>query len=436
MGRLLGGGREIRQAFPEPPVLPYPGAPYPGAGPMNLRTTDGALVIPTVWECVSLLSNAVSMLPMSTFKRNPDGIALKTADQPLLKKPAPNTTWSEWIHQVMVSLLLRGNVYGQITQYDKLGFPTQIVLLNPDIVFINQDTKTGAVTYRVGYGDGQREFKSYDDGGDLWHLRGMTVPGDVVGLSPITYAALALGVDIRSRQFGYDYFEGTSMPKAIVESDQEITQGQAQTIKDRIMGSMVARQPIVLGAGLRFVPMTVRADESQFLQTQHMSSNQIRKFFYSLPDMGGSEGHSSMTYANVEQRSIDFLTYCVSFWLRRIEDAMFFLLPGTVFAEFETKALLRTDSETTAAVHIQEIAAKLRTPTEIRNIDMNLPEMTAAQKAEVDLVPLITNVIGGSKLGVKVNTSLEQQNNPTNGNPIDSGPPAKTPKGEKGNGTA
>lgn len=429
MGRLLGR-REVRQAFPEPPVVPFPGAPYPGAGPMNLRTVDGPMVIPTVWACVSLLSNSVSMLPLNTFKRDSDGIALKIDDPPLLREPSPGVTRSEWIHQVMMSLLLRGNAYGIVTGYDGLGFPTRIQLVNPDTVWINQDPDTGVVTYRVGSGAHQRTMRSYADGGDLWHLRGLTIPGEPAGLSPITYAALAMEVDIRARQFASDYFDGSQIPKAVVETDQEVNQGQAQTIKDRIIASMRGRQPIVLGAGLRFVPMTIKAEESQFIETQRLSATQVCRFFNVPPELIGAESHSSMTYANVEQRSIDFLTYCVSFWLRRIEDAMFSLLPGSVFTEFNVKALLRTDAETTAAVHIQEIAAKLRTPTEIRNLDMNLPAMTEDQKAEVDLVPLVTNVIGGSRLGVKVNTSLEQQANPNDGNFIDTGKPAKTPKGE------
>lgn len=425
MGRLFGN--QSRQAFPPPPVLPYPGAPMPGKS-LSLSNLDDPLVIPAVWSCVALISNVISTLPMSAFRK--DGtINTPVDDPPLLKEPEPFSTQSEWVHKIMVSLLLRGNAYGMVTSVDTLGYPTAIVLLNPDEVWVNQDYETGKVTYKLrGLDKVHSRFGSDGPNPDIWHLVGMSLPGVPIGLSPIAYAAQTLGLDLYSRQFARDFFDGSSLPKATIESDQEIDQSQATTIKDRVKASMHNREPIVLGAGLKFAPLSIRPDEAQFIATQQFSVAQIARFFLVPPEMIGGEAGKSMTYQNREQRSLDFLIYCISFWLKRLEDSFFNLLPGKKFVMFDTKALIRTDAETTAAVHIQEIAAKLRTPTEIRTEDMNLPEMTDEQKQEVDMVPLILNVIGGSKLGVKVNTSIEQQQSPTDANPTDTGNPAKPGK--------
>ncbi len=436
MGRLLGN-REYRQAFPEPPVLPYPGAPMPGKR-LNLSEIDSGMVIPAVWGCVSLIANTISTLPLETFRRrNNQGVALRIDDPPLLQNPGSELTQSEWVQAVMVSALLRGNSLGQIGGLDGRAYPTSVNLINPDMLRMEQNRDTGYMEYRFmddGRNNGtavvHHEWRSGLPNADIWHMRGMTMPGVPIGLSPVAYGALALGVDLYSRQFAQQYFEGTTIPKAVVESDQEIDQAQAQTIKDRIMANMTGRTPIVMGAGLKFVPITIKANESQFLETQGISGAQICRFFGIPPSMLGYPEGKSMTYANQEQRSIDFLKYCIAFWLKRIEDSMYSLLPGKVLVEFNVKNLLRTDAMTAASIRIQEIAAKTRTPTEVREQDLNLPEMTQAQQDEVNMVPLDMNVVGGSKLGVKVNSSFDQVQSPGVANPTNTGTPATPKKGE------
>lgn len=103
-----------------------------------------------------------------------------------------------------------------------------------------------------------------------------------------------------------------------------------------------------------------------------------------------------MTYSNVEQRSLDFLTYSVSFWLKRIEDALFPVLPQPQYVQFNTSALLRTDAETDAKVDVQLIAGKILAPSEVR-AKRNLPPMTDDQKKEADMVPLTVTPTGGAK---------------------------------------
>ncbi len=231
---------------------------------------------------------------------------------------------------------------------------------------------------------------------EIWHVRGMTLPGSHIGLSPIAYAAMVIGVDISARKFSKDFFDGSSLPKATVTSDQAIDQAQAQTIKDRIIASMSTRDPIVLGAGLKFTPLQVKPEESQFLESQNANVSQIARYFGVPPEMVGGTGSSSMTYANVEQRSIDFLTYTLSPWLKRLEDSLVALVPGTQTILFDLDPLLRTDAKTTAEVDNMRIAGKIKSPTEIRS-EINLPQMTPEQKIEVNLVPITVTPLGGMK---------------------------------------
>lgn len=69
-------GQETRKAtFVEPPIPAYLGASVPVRTPVG---SSDPLIVPTVWACVGLLANAVSMLPLETFKRDPDGVPTRT----------------------------------------------------------------------------------------------------------------------------------------------------------------------------------------------------------------------------------------------------------------------------------------------------------------------------------------------------------------------
>lgn len=390
---LLFGVREHRSGmtFPEPIIPPFLGADVygrvsPGAKP------DMALTIPTVWACVSLLANAVSMLPLETFQRT-SSIPRRVADGPLLSSPSAGVTQSEWLQSVMVSALLRGNAYGRIAATDGFGRATQIDLLNPDRVKPTM-TDAGQFVYDVTTPMTGAVVRMTTD--EVWHLRGMTMPGSRVGLSPISYAAQTMGVDLSSRQFAADYFAGGGIPKAIITSDQDINQEQSITIKEKWMAATRRREPMVMGAGLGYHSIQVTPEESQFLATQQHNVAQIARFFNVPAELvGGSSGNSN-TYANVEQRGIEFLTYSVGPWLKRIEDTLFPCFSRPTYVKFDTKALLRTDAETQAKVRNQQLAGKYRTPTEIRAQD-DLPPLDDAQLKELNMVPLTITPLGGVK---------------------------------------
>jgi HK97 family phage portal protein len=229
-----------------------------------------------------------------------------------------------------------------------------------------------------------------------------------------------MGVDLSSRKFANDFFEGGGIPKAVLTTDQKVDQTQAKTVKDRLMAAFRGREPLVLGAGLRYEMISVKPEESQFLKTQEANVAQIARFFGVPPEMVGGSGGHSMTYANVEQRSLDFLTYSLAPWLKRVEDALSPLLPNPQYVKFRVEDLLRTDAHTRAQVDMFQIAAKVKTPTEVRD-GYGLPPMTDAQKAEANMVPLGIGPLGRP-------TALPGLNTPP-------GPAAPTPPNDQQGGT-
>lgn len=320
---MLFNRRDGSSPFPEPVNPPFPGA-------FGVTTSDSALRLDAVWACVRLLSDTVSMMPLQALdERGGVEVPLPRARQPrLLIEPAPGLTMSEWVGQMMVSLLLRGNAYAEWGGNVLEG--GTLVPLNPDVV--NVSVVDGRIVYRIR-GEERK---------NIFHIRGHVLPGQVTGLSPIAYAATMLQTQQAIDNFARGYFTDAPHPAQLVTTDQPINQEQAKSIKDRIMANVGSRDPLVLGLGLKMDTISVSPEESQFLQTQQFGATRIARIFGVPPEMiGAAMPGSSVTYQNMTQRASDYKTYAVQGWLTRIEQAVSRVLPRRQHVRFDASALVR-----------------------------------------------------------------------------------------------
>ena len=380
--------REQRQAFPEPLIAPFPGTSVFGGVGSAAPTMGSAMQVSAVWACVRLLADSVSMMPLEAFKWDTTGahkVRKPIPDPPLLRRPSADANLHDWIYMMVVSLMLRGNAYGRIVARDSMLYPSQIEWMNPDRV----TPRTNA--------NGELEYYTSDEAPiparDVFHVRAYRAPGSRMGMSPIEYAARQIQTDAAIAEFAFGFFRDGAHPSSILSSDMDLNQEQSRTIKDRFLAAVRGREPAVLTGGLTYSQIQVSPEESQFLATQKYGVAAIARIFGVPPEMIAAESGNSMTYANVEQRSIDFLTYSVQPWLTRIESAIAELLPGQKHVRFDTSALLRTDLETRMKATAIGIASHQLLPDEARAMG-DLPPFTDEEKAEADLVPMTVTPSG------------------------------------------
>jgi HK97 family phage portal protein len=228
---------------------------------------------------------------------------------------------------------------------------------------------------------------------DVFHVRAYPMPGMRQGLSPIQYAAAQISTERFIQDFAQGFFRDGAHPSAVLESDEDMTQDQARNAKERFMAAIKGREPGLLSGGLKYIPIQVSPEESQFLATQKYGVASIARIFGVPPEMIAGEAGNSMTYANVEQRSIDFLTYSVQPWLTRIEAALATLFPGKRHIKFDTTSLLRTDLKTRMEATAIAIASHQLLPDEARAMG-DLAPFTDAEKKEAGLVPMTVSPSG------------------------------------------
>jgi phage portal protein BeeE len=107
--------------------------------------------------------------------------------------------------------------------------------------------------------------------------------------------------------------------------------------------------------------------------------------------MIGASSGDSLTYSNVEQQQLAFVTHSLRPWLVVVEQAISAdqdLCPGSLYVEFLLDALLRADSKTRAEVYtaaLDPITGWMRRD-EVRRLE-NLEPETADDLGDAPAVP-------------------------------------------------
>ncbi|MGW2226801.1 phage portal protein [Streptomyces formicae] len=350
-----------------------------GGDPAVLRggSQERALRLGPVYAATRLLADSVASLPLKSYMAAGDD-RLRAPVPALFRRPAATGTRYDWLHRCMTSLTLRGNAYGLIVAWGPDGWPSQIEWLHPDDVSIQDNLAAVPVWYYKG--------RRLEDG-QLFHIPAYTVPGQILGLSPIAYFATTTEAGLLANQFGRDWFANGSTPSAVLETDMVVDRDAATILKARFKEAAEGRDVVALGNGVKYRAISVPANESQFLETIKATANQIAAIYGVPPEKVGGETGGSLTYATVEQNSIDLLTWTLRPWLARLEEAFSWLRPPTEEARFNVDAMLRTDTLTRYQTYRIARAIGLHNIDELRRLEDEEPLPGGIGK---DYAPLVT----------------------------------------------
>jgi HK97 family phage portal protein len=365
-----------------------------GIGSADLAARHSA-----AWACRDLIASMMSMLQPWAFRLPGTGVPTptpgpgigsvgspgtpqKVAQQPrILNQPSADMDIGDFLYAGTFALM-QGNVYGSIVDRDRLGYPSQVELQDNGRVQVRRLT-SGDVEYRYG---GQVQ-----DLATVWHRSIFRPPGAVTGLSVLQAAHRSMTLGVNAQDFGNGFFEEGAHPSGLLlnDSQAEFSQDDAQTVKQKFMAAVHgSREPVVMTGGWKYQQVQVNPTDSQFIDTQGISDLQVCRYHRVWPEMVAVPiTGSSITYANVEQRALDFLTYTMQRWITWWERKLGAMTPAGQYVKFDLSPLLRTDILTRWRVNHAQIASRIMTQDEIRAGE-DLPPLTPGQKAEVNAVPL------------------------------------------------
>ncbi|WP_097982262.1 phage portal protein [Streptomyces sp. f150] len=346
-------------------------------------TGDTALRHSAVWACLRLRADLVSTMPVDVYRRV-NGIQVEVAKPPVLVTPGgARVGMIEWLYSSQVDLDRAGNTFGIITERsgvigtDGRGLPARIELVALADVTIRA---TGSEITKFIIGG--TEYEPWE----IWHEKQYTVAGMPLGLSPVAYAAWTIEESLNAQQFARDWFAGGAIPMAeLKNTGRTIDQSQARVARDNFEAAIETGGLFVHGNDWEYKPIQAVASQSAFLEARQQGTADIARYFGCPGDMiDAAVSGSSITYASITQRNLQFLIMHLGPAITRREDAFSRgLVSGPRFVKLNTDALLRMDPEARARTIAAQIAARTLTPSEGRALDDRAP-LTEEQYAEFD----------------------------------------------------
>lgn len=337
-----------------------------GAGPVK------ALQSVAVWASVDLIASVCSELPIDVFRGSGRERSEIGMDQhPWLEDPAGDGNGLEdWVYQLVISWLTKGNAYGHVLDRPRPGrgdFITQLAWWAPEDVSVSDIS-------------GEAEFlvngNSVNVGvrpGELVHRRVNPRPGRLLGMSPIEHhMRTTIGLGLAAGEFGSRWFQDGGHPSALLtNSEVELDQDQARLVKSRFLSSLRGtREPVVFGKGWKYEPIQINPDESQFLETKRFTSAESARIFGpGMAEILGYETGGSLTYTSSEMQSVHLLKYTLNKWMRRVERTIGVMLPRGQYAHINRDAMLQSTTLERYKAHASALDKQWRTVNEVRDLE-------------------------------------------------------------------
>lgn len=381
-------------------------------GPLN-PTPDGCIPVnwPAEWwqrgmtplcsgepairqACIDAYAQTIASMDLLLQKKNAKGgfDEIDTGAVPkVLRNPNSYQTRSDFILNLVWNLFEFGNGYAVLQRDGNEVVAMHLVAARNTVPYV--DGQTGAIFYAVGGNPLIAGGVNYlIPQRDILHVRLHTPHHPLVGVSPITAAALAMMANVAITSQQAAFFMQMARPSGVLSTEATLTRPQIdmlrQAWKDQSAGLNAGGVPI-LSNGMKWQAMSISSQDSEIAAAFNMTIEDVaRAFRVPLPLVGSPVG---ATYNNVEQLISLWMSTGLGFVLEHIENTfdMALEIPKGQFIEFDTDTLQRTDFKGRVDALTKGISGGLYSPNEARARE-GLPEVDFGQepRLQAQVVPL------------------------------------------------
>lgn len=313
--------REDTAASPSVDIGSLPGASalWPAAGAAPLR-------VATVYRCANLLADSVANLPLRYMRRRGD-IFVEAADTPLhyllSVQPCPYMSPFDFMRQLVLDMLLRGNAY-IVPVYDPAGLSEgrieigRLALVNPSAV--GHDT----IHDRYTVNDITAGIHGTFDESEIIHIKNYTRDGKT-GISTLSFARTVLSIASAGDRETLNRFANGGTVRGIVSNDTSVRGfGEYQDRQLDLMAEDLNRRINVQGRAItavqgqaHFDQISMSSADMQFLESRKFTVRDICRFFGVHPSFVFDD--TSNNYKSAEMANVAFLANTLNPILRKIE---------------------------------------------------------------------------------------------------------------------
>lgn len=372
-----------------------------GAGP---PTGETARKLSAVYAAVEIRSNSMSVLPAYIM----DTRSRRHADHGILRllSERPNEAMTPSVRKKLLetSILLEGNAYDWIIRDPRTAQPVELIPLPGGLVQVWVDSNhvpwydvTDPVTGEV--------FRLPNE--DVCHYKGPSRDG-YKGESVLHYARDCIQAGLAAQSYNLSFYQSGGQPAGILSVETDLSgyvkdaNGNPTTTskKDAIRkewetvhsGPDNAHRVAILDFGMKYTPLTISNKDSQFVEQQEITVQDIARYFC-VPLYKLQSG--SQSYNANEQNSIEYVEQAIQPRVTQMEEeqTVKLLLPSDrergLEVRYNLNALLRGDSASRSAYYrtMHDIGAY--SVNDIRRLE-DMPDVAGGDEyiASLNYVPL------------------------------------------------
>lgn len=361
---------------------------YRGPRPI-LKSRSNPMLLSTVYRCVDLISDSVAVLPLKTYRIDPEGFKKEYKEHPvyMLLDLEPNEDMTRYIFfkTLMASVLLEGNGYAYIERDANLNVLQLIYIPSKSVSIVYITDKRGIMRKRyqiVG-------FKELVEPRDMIHVLNFTYDG-IIGVSTLTHARQSLNIATESEEHAAGFFKSGGSVSGILSVEGKMLNKEQKDQIYETWDERMATHPngiAVLEGNMKYQPITINPKDSQLLESRQFNVVDICRFFSVSPVKAFDLSKSS--YSTVEATQLQYLTDTVLAVITKIEQEINrkVFLPserGKIVAEFDTSAILRTDKAAQASFYKEMSYVAGITPNETRR-ELGYPRLEGGDNAFIQV---------------------------------------------------
>jgi HK97 family phage portal protein len=337
-----------------------------------------AMRVAAAWRCMQIISGVMASLPVDLIRREDETTRSPAVGHPLRRiltvKPNQWQTPNEFRRMMQAHLLLRGNAYAlKVMVGNRLA---ALIPLHPDRVIAEQNDDY-SMKYQVTLTGGRHLMLRQ---AEVFHLRGMSLDG-VKGLSVLSHMRESLGIALQAERTSARLMQNGQFVGGVLEHPGKLSPEAHARIKasmeEKYSGADNAGKNLLLEEGMKFSPVSMSANDLQFLQQRDFQRYDIAMFFGVPPHMLGATEKTTSWGSGIEQQGIGFVTYTLNDWIKIWEEAAKRDLIAeaeweTHDVRFFTQGLMRGDAKARWEAHVKGLQWGVMSPNEVRALeDMN-----------------------------------------------------------------
>jgi HK97 family phage portal protein len=363
-------------------------------------SADSALGVSAFWSCIRVLSETIGALPWGVYESDATGAPRPVKSHPLLDllngEPNQYMNGQEMRETQMVNLAMMGDAYSIVDRRPN-GDPISILPISSDLCRPKLRPRTHRLYYDATLFGEHRELER----DQVWQVKGFGGTG-LNGFSALRYGRDVLGMAQAADRYAATFFRQGGNPAGVVEMKEWMTEEQYQLTKQRMadfwQGLGNGHKIQTLEGGMTFRPISPPPEDVELLLTRTFSVQEVCRLMRVPPHMVADLTKSAFT--NIEQQSLDFVTYTLLPYLKRWENTGNRRLfrpseVGKLFIKFNFEGLLRADSAARAALYAVFLDKGVMNRNEARALE-NLPR---SSEAGMDSFTVQSQMVPIEKLG-------------------------------------